>query len=106
MNRPNILLVTKGHPFDHNAFFKIFDSINVDWTHVEQPAAQLFFSPENAKTFDAFVMYDMPGIKFKRGAPEFEEPSEEYKKKFPGFVSFGQGNGVSASFNRGMANLA
>ena len=91
MSRPNILLVTKGHPFDHNAFFEIFDSIEVDWTHVEQPAAKLFFSPENAKNFDAFVMYDMPGIKFKKGGPEFEVPSEQYKSNFLELLASGKG---------------
>ena len=79
MSRPNILLVTKGHPFDHNAFFEIFDSIEVDWTHVEQPAAQLFFSPENAKNFDAFVMYDMPGIKFKKADLNSKSPLNNTK---------------------------
>ena len=92
MKKPNILLITKGHPFDHNAFFKIFDDLDVNWTHVEQPAAQLFFSPQNSKAYDAFVMYDMPGIRFKSGAPEFEHPTEEYKNNF--LEMLGQGKGM------------
>lgn len=67
MNQPDILLVTKGHPFERDAFFNIFDSIDVNWTHVEQPAARVFFSPELAAGYDALVMYDMPGVKFGPG---------------------------------------
>jgi len=78
-DRPNVLLVTKGHPFDHNTFFALFDSLDIRWTHVEQPAARVFFSPEFAADYDAFVMYDMPGIEFRRGGPDFEVPSESYK---------------------------
>ena len=43
MTTPNILLVTKGHPFERDAFFGMFDDIDVNWTHVEQPAAREFF---------------------------------------------------------------
>ena len=75
MSTPNILLVTKGHPFDYNDFFALFDALDVNWTHVEQPAARVFFSPEVATDYDAFVMYDMPGIKlFGSDGPEFEIP--------------------------------
>jgi uncharacterized protein len=71
-----ILLITKGHPFQRDAFFKIFDALpGVRWTHVEQPAAQVFFDPELASRYDAFVLYDMPGINFRNdGAPDFLEP--------------------------------
>ncbi len=70
-----ILLVTKGHPFEREPFFQIFDEMaGVDWTHVEQPAAQALFNCEEASRFDAFVMYDMPGIQFNPdGEPEFLE---------------------------------
>lgn len=91
MATPNILLVTKGHPFDRDAFFGMFDAINVNWTHVEQPAARLFFSPENAEPYDALVMYDMPGITFSPGGPTFETPGEAYKESLLALLEAGKG---------------
>ena len=77
------LLMTKGHPFDKGAFLGLFDALAADptsplqdYTHVEQPAARLFFDPDAAAPWDVFVMYDMPGIRFTGGDPPavFEEP--------------------------------
>ena len=49
-----ILLITKGHPFERDAFFSTFDALpGVNWTHVEQPAAQVFFDPCLLYTSDA-----------------------------------------------------
>lgn len=62
---PHILLITKGHPFERDAFFSLFDADpELHWTHVEQPAAQVFFNPELAAPYDALVCYDMPGLQF------------------------------------------
>ena len=65
--------MTKGHPFHKDKFFRIFDQLVDDedrcvteYTHVEQPAAQLFFAPDAAEPWDVFVMYDMPGYRFYR----------------------------------------
>lgn len=78
------LLLTKGHPFDKAAFFAVFDAMVADpahplveYTHVEQPAARVFFDPDLAERYDVFAMYDMPGISFTGGEPPaiFEEPS-------------------------------
>ena len=91
MSRPNILLVTKGHPFDHAAFFGLFDSINVNWTHVEQPAASIFFDEAVADEYDAFVMYDMPGIAFGAGGAHFAEPTETYKNNLLRLLNKGKG---------------
>lgn len=91
MAEPNILLVTKGHPFQRDPFFSIFDAMPVNWTHVEQPAAQLFFSPEHAKDYDVLVMYDMPGITFGPGGPTFAEPSESFRDGFMALLDEGKG---------------
>lgn len=91
MATPNILLVTKGHPFERDAFFSLFDAMDVNWTHVEQPAARVFFSPEFAADYDALVMYDMPGIAFKPGGPEFEVPSEQYRRQLMALLEAGKG---------------
>lgn len=86
------LLVTKGHPFDRAAFFGLFDELeNVDYTHVEQPAAQVFFDPELAREFDVIVCYDMPGIKFGPDGPVFEPPPERFRKRFLALLRTGFG---------------
>lgn len=91
MNPPNILLITKGHPFERDAFFSIFDAIDVHWTHVEQPAARVFFDPEMARDYDALVMYDMPGIEFGPGGPVLEAPDSDYKSSLMSLLDAGKG---------------
>ena len=78
MSDTSVLLVTKGHPFDRGEFFSMFDQLGVNWTHVEQPAARVFMTPELADPYDVLVFYDMPGLSFEAGGPVFETPSEEY----------------------------
>ncbi len=79
-DRNNVLVVTRGHPFDRNAFFSVFEANReIEWSHAEHPAAQLLFTPDSAERFDCFVLYDMPGIEFRSGAaPHFFEPPESY----------------------------
>ena len=93
MRDKEILLITKGHPFQRDAFFRLFDAMpGVTWTHVEQPAAQVFFDPKLAKPYDAFVLYDMPGIRFRNGAsPDFLEPSAELKRHIEELLDQGIG---------------
>jgi type 1 glutamine amidotransferase len=88
-----ILLVTKGHPFEREPFFAMFDALpNVNWTHVEQPAAQALFNVKQATNYDAYVLYDMPGIQFHPDAdPTFFEPDNEYKADFLALVNAGHG---------------
>lgn len=89
----NVLLVTKGHPFEREPFFAMFDEIpDVEWTHVEQPAAQALFDLRHAAAYDAFMFYDMPGIRFHpdRG-PDFLEPGEDYRRGFQSLLDAGKG---------------
>jgi type 1 glutamine amidotransferase len=87
-----ILLVTKGHPYEREPFYNVFDEMpDVNWTLVEQPAAQALFSVEEAESYDAYVMYDMPGIAFQPGGPEFAVPSERYKRNFLELLEAGHG---------------
>ncbi len=92
---PNILLITKGHPFDREAFFSMFDADpELSWTHVEQPAAQVFFDPELAAPYDAFVLYDMPGIEFHPEpgrAPDFVPPPPKMVSGFRRLLDGGKG---------------
>lgn len=77
----NVLLVTRGHPFDRDSFFDVFESNpDIQYSNVEHPAAQYMFNPEMAKKFDCYVQYDMPGIEFGSGAPKYFEPPEFYKE--------------------------
>ena len=105
-----ILLVTKGHPYEREPFYAVFDEMaDVDWTLVEQPAAQALFTVEEAAAFDAFVMYDMPGIRFQPGGPEFLEPSARYRKNFLELLDAGHGfvfRGTSAAVHCGSAAAA
>ena len=87
-----ILLVTKGHPYEREPFYAMFDGMDdVNWTLVEQPAAQALFNVEEAQPYDAYVMYDMPGIQFQPGGPRFVEPSERYKQNFRELLEAGHG---------------
>ena len=77
----NVLLVTRGHPFQRDAFFDIFDSnSDIQYSNVEHPAAQFLFNPEMAKNFDCYVQYDMPGVEFGDDGPIYPEPPEFYKE--------------------------
>ncbi len=93
MRDKEILLITKGHPFQRGAFFDLFDALpGVNYTHVEQPAAQAFFDPNLARPYDAFVLYDMPGIRFRDGAaPDFVEPPAELTRNIEKLLEQGIG---------------
>ncbi len=87
-----ILLVTKGHPYEREPFYAVFDELeHVNWTLVEQPAAQALFNVDEADAYDAFVLYDMPGINFQPGGPEFLEPTPRYRERFLELVASGHG---------------
>ena len=88
-----ILLVTKGHPFQKEAFFKLFDDLpDTGYTHVEQPAAQALCNPRQAANYDAYVFYDMPGLSFRPGAePLFAAPDASYQADFLAMLEQGCG---------------
>ena len=63
MSGANVLIVSKGHDFDHNAFLAMFDGMpGVNATLVQQPAAQVLLRPEHAAAYHAVLFYDMSGI--------------------------------------------
>lgn len=90
-----VLLVCKGHPYERQPFYDLFEQMpGVNYTLVEQPAAQALFTPEAAAPFDVFVLYDMPGIAFNAEpgvAPVFAEPSAQYKANFRALLDQGKG---------------
>ena len=86
------LVITKGHPFDRGPFFAMLDALpDIEWTHVEQPAALALFEPDYANDFDAFVFYDMPGIRFTAQGPRFLEPPVRFKNNFLRLLDAGKG---------------
>jgi type 1 glutamine amidotransferase len=97
MGSLRIAVVTKGHPFEADPFFAVFDAMDgVEWTHVEHPEALELVAPERATEFDVFVMYDMPGITFNRSesradAPAtFPAPPNGYADAFRALLEAGQ----------------
>lgn len=57
----NVLIITGGHVFDRESFFKMFDSFEgVSYTELKHPEANLQIGTIDPKTFDAVVFYDMP----------------------------------------------
>ena len=91
MAPPNVLLVTKGHPFQRDPFFQMWDALQSEglltWTHVEQPAAQLFFHPEISEPYDVIVDYSMPGVFGVGGNPD---PPQEFKDNFLAMLELGK----------------
>lgn len=89
-----VLLVTKGHPFEREPFFAVFDADHgISWTHVEQPAAAHLFDPDRLAEFDVVVFYDMPGIRFTGGEPpvRFLDPPADFVRGFREVLETGKG---------------
>jgi uncharacterized protein len=98
-----VLLITRWHPFDRAPFYDMFDALGtqITWTHVEQPAAELFFNPERAAPYDVFVLYDMAGREPKKNPdgsydansifrdPIFPKPSEDLQRGFKALLQSG-----------------
>lgn len=92
--RPEVLVATRGHAYDRNAFAEMLSSLSsVGCTQVEQPAAQLHFSPAASRSWDAYLMYDMPGYEFQpdHGPPRLLDPPEVFRKEFLETVERGHG---------------
>jgi uncharacterized protein len=55
-----VLLITQGHAFERGPFFDTFDTFGkeITYTHVEHPAADVFFDPVLGAPWDVFVLYD------------------------------------------------
>lgn len=88
----NLLVATKGHPFDKPAFFEMFDRMKgLTWTHVEQPAAAELFTPQAAAPFSALVLYDVPGIQFRTPEPPaLVEPPDRLKQGMEALLEAGK----------------
>ncbi len=88
----NVLVVTKGHPYDYNGFHAMFDDNEaIASTFVEQPAAQVMLRPENIEAYDAVVFYDMWGIPSEPTSSEGGEPSADYVRSIEALLESGKG---------------
>ena len=106
-----VMVVTKGHTYDREPFFQMWDSWGNDitWSHVEHPAADVMLSPKYSKLFDVYAFFDIggPGVGMGRaGAPApnippgsfktannrfYPPPSEQLKTEFPKLLREGKG---------------
>ncbi len=87
-----VLLVTKGHPYQRDAFHAVFDAFeDMAVTAVEHPAAERFFEPEAAAPYQAIVCYDMPGVQFAPGGPRFLEPPASLVEGWRALLAAGKG---------------
>ena len=88
----NVLVVTKGHPFDHNRFHAMFDDMPlIVSTFVEQPAAQVMLRAENIAPYDAVLFYDMWGIPLDGAGPAQPQPPADYVRAIEALLDDGKG---------------
>jgi type 1 glutamine amidotransferase len=80
-----VLFISKYHPFDRENLFLTLDGMGKDitWTHVEHPAAEVFFDPKNAAPYDVFLFYDAYTGRVQKANPDgttttsYDPPSSE-----------------------------
>ena len=76
-----VLVVTGGHDFEHDAFFKLFsDNSEITFETAEHPKAHPLLRPEAAGKFDVLVAYDM-----------HQEISDEAKADLLAWLKAGKG---------------
>lgn len=76
-----VLLVTGGHDFEKDAFFKVFnENPDITFKAVEHPDAYASFKPAMAAAYDVIVMYDFN-----------QKISDEAKADFLGLLKGGKG---------------
>jgi type 1 glutamine amidotransferase len=89
----NVLVAAKGHPYLRDPFMAVFDGLEgIACTLVEQPAAAKLMTPEGLRSFDALVLYDMPGLDFAaEPKPGYVEPDPAFKAGFEALLQEGKG---------------
>jgi type 1 glutamine amidotransferase len=89
----NILISAKGHPYLRDPFMATFEAMDgVACTLVEQPAAAGLMTPEGLRSFDALVLYDMPGLDFRSADPPgLVEPPPSVKDGLRALLQSGKG---------------
>jgi hypothetical protein len=91
----SVLIVSRGHFFDRNAFFAMFEPMDgVRATHVEHPAAGIVLRPGNLDQFDTVLFYDMsgiPGLGVPDDADPQGQPSPDYARSIQALLDRGTG---------------
>ena len=96
MPKTQVLVVSKGHAYNHDAFLAMFEEDpDIETTLVEHPAAQVILQPENVGQYDAVLFYDMSGIPniglLHDGANNTGVPPAEYVKAIEALLESGKG---------------
>ncbi|MGK2287127.1 ThuA domain-containing protein [Pedomonas sp. V897] len=90
----NVLVLTKGHPFEREPFAALIEAVLPEgwtWTLAEHPAAAGLLDPERAAPFDVILFYDMPGLLFRPGEPPLHvEPPACLKAGFAALLEQGK----------------
>ena len=93
--RLQLVVAGKGHPFPRDAFEAMLTADGgIEPTMVDQPAAAMLLNPEALRSFDAILLYDMPGFDFRVPAderPRFVEPDAAFKAGFQALLAQGKG---------------
>src|SRR5690348_5836104 len=80
-NKIRALIITGGHAFEHDQFFKLFqDNPDITFKAAEHPNAHSLLRPEPANRFDVLVTYDY-----------WQEISDEAKSDFLNWLKQGKG---------------
>ncbi|MCH2670609.1 MAG: ThuA domain-containing protein [Gammaproteobacteria bacterium] len=92
----SVLIVSKGHAYNHDAFLAMFEGDDqIRTTLVEQPAAQVCLRPENVDEYDTVLFYDMSGIPgiglLHDGSNDTGIPSDDYRHSIEQLVESGKG---------------
>jgi uncharacterized protein len=93
-----VLFISQFHPFDRENYFLMLDALGKDitWTHVENPAAELFLEPKAASRWDVLLFFDLAGRKPQVKAPDGttkinpEVPSPELRANFKALLQSGK----------------
>jgi type 1 glutamine amidotransferase len=96
MSKIELLIVSKGHAYNHDAFLAMFEEDpDIETTLVEQPAAQVILRPEHVGRYDAVLFYDMSGIPniglLHDDANDTGQPTEDYQRSIEALVESGTG---------------
>lgn len=96
MSKLEVLIVSKGHFYNHDSFLAMFDAMeDIETTLVEHPAAQVILRPEHVESYDAVLFYDMSGIPgaglTHDLASEDGQPSTDYRQSIEALIEVGKG---------------
>jgi type 1 glutamine amidotransferase len=89
-----VMFVTKGHAYDREGLAIMLDGLGkeISWSHVEHPAATVFFDPKNAERFDVFLFFDAIGrqrLTRPDGSVYFEDPGPDARKSLQALMQEG-----------------